>query len=112
MRMIISASLCLLLSAGMISAATIRYTNGAKPFISIIPFSGAGFGYDGDVAPQFWPEMYSTCGGVRQSPVNLMTSNAVNKAYPELKLKGFDKNVLGSVIHNNGHTGKMTYLFL
>jgi carbonic anhydrase len=75
--------------------------------VAISPFSaGTGFGYDGDVAPEYWPEMYPTCGGQRQSPLNIISSNAINVAFPQLVMSGYDNSVESSVILNNGHTGE------
>lgn len=90
----------------MISALVVAST--ASPIgEAISPSSaGTGFGYEGDVAPEFWPEMYPTCGGLRQSPLNIVSSNTVQKVFPQLVMTGYNESVLSSVILNNGHTGR------
>lgn len=49
-----------------------------------------------------WSSAYPTCGGQRQSPVNLV--HATLKAYPKLELSNYG-NIDRMTVTNNGHTG-------
>ncbi|NXX86860.1 CAH4 anhydrase, partial [Urocolius indicus] len=60
--------------------------------------------------PRHWYEADITCSGNKQSPINIVTKNAVyDKNLKPLNFEGYD--VKGSSkwnIENNGHTGKVT----
>ena len=68
--------------------------------------------YDGETSPEHWPEMLkeSACGGNHQSPIDIVTANAVTKAS---SLKASDINYHGATkIHdvtNNGHSVKFNF---
>jgi len=68
--------------------------------------------YDGETSPEHWPEMLkeSACGGNHQSPIDIVTANAVTKAS---SLKASDINYHGATtIHdvtNNGHSVQFNF---
>ncbi|XP_077290150.1 carbonic anhydrase 7-like [Arctopsyche grandis] len=62
------------------------------------------FGYDGHNGPQHWGEQYDTCFGKHQSPININLLSVKEVKLPPLKMEGFDEQIEGLVVANNGHT--------
>lgn len=54
-----------------------------------------------------WPREYPTCGGTRQSPIDLQRRKVqYNPSLKALKLTGYRIQVGEFPMINNGHTGK------
>lgn len=54
-----------------------------------------------------WPREYPTCGGIRQSPIDLQRRKVqYNPSLKALKLTGYRIQVGEFPMINNGHTGK------
>lgn len=69
--------------------------------------SATEYGYGPDDGPSNWPEMFETCDGTSQSPIDITTSDAVPKNMGMFELVGFgDTPPDGAAfdIKNNGHT--------
>jgi carbonic anhydrase len=69
--------------------------------------------YEGDLGCDHWPEMYPTCGGVRQSPIDIPTS--VTKYLWSLSSFSFtgydtDSKTGDYELTNNGHTLQLNVL--
>jgi carbonic anhydrase len=69
--------------------------------------------YEGDHGWEHWPEMYSTCGGVRQSPIDIVTSTTKYLS----TLGAFTFSGYGTTskagdyeLINNGHTLQLNVL--
>lgn len=58
------------------------------------------------LGPQHWGEQYDTCFGKHQSPININLLSVKEVKLPPLKLEGFDEQIEGLVVANNGHTGR------
>ncbi|OPJ78478.1 carbonic anhydrase 4 [Patagioenas fasciata monilis] len=60
--------------------------------------------------PREWYQIYATCKGEKQSPINIVTKNVVlDKSLNSLNFEGYDvKESSAWDIENNGHTVKVT----
>lgn len=67
---------------------------------------GTEWGYKGDVgSPSKWYHDYPVCDEKRQSPIDIVTDKAtVDDDIRSLKFHGYDENLTGGTITNNGHT--------
>jgi carbonic anhydrase len=74
--------------------------------IPAVPNDGEAFGYDGIVGPLYWGDMYDSCNGFNQSPININSSDVTEVTLKPLKFKRFNEEFNDAVIINNGHTGK------
>ena len=54
---------------------------------------------------EFWSENFATCGGKRQSPIDIDSSLAVRESLPPLQLSPSYKEPLHGTLENNGHSG-------
>ncbi|KAM6216896.1 carbonic anhydrase 6 [Rhynchocyon petersi] len=60
---------------------------------------------DGALDQKHWPDYYKTCGGQRQSPINLQKRMVqYNPKLKKLNLKGYEAQEGPFPITNNGHT--------
>lgn len=65
------------------------------------------------IAPRRWPEEYRTCGGTRQSPIDIQ----INQVVVDDSLEPFDLrdlenlNNIRMTMKNNGHTGMLAFLY-
>jgi len=74
---------------------------------------GDEWGYEGDHGCDHWPEMYSTCGGVRQSPIDIPATKAKSlSTLTAFSFTGYDADSkLGDYeLTNNGHTLQLNVL--
>lgn len=56
--------------------------------------------------PNHWLDHYPTCGGHRQSPVDIRTGEVEYASWlDDFQFFGYEKYI-GNTIKNNGHTGK------
>jgi carbonic anhydrase len=58
-------------------------------------------------APELWNTQFPSCNGRRQSPVNIVTSQVLDKVFPPLCYVHYDDTPLNSSILNNGHTARV-----
>ncbi|XP_077998189.1 carbonic anhydrase 1-like [Glandiceps talaboti] len=61
--------------------------------------------------PSTWTSTYSSCAGSSQSPINIVTANAVSQTMDELTLTGFGSSAPSGAamsLSNNGHTVVVT----
>lgn len=54
--------------------------------------------------PNQWPINYPTCGGERQSPIDLDVVTAIETEYPTLSFGNYNKVIPVESLTNNGHT--------
>lgn len=63
--------------------------------------------------PQHWGEQYDTCFGKHQSPININLLTVQEVKFPNpLKMEGFEDQIDGLVLANNGHTGTLICNYL
>ncbi|XP_050740226.1 uncharacterized protein LOC127010338 [Eriocheir sinensis] len=63
--------------------------------------------YVGETGPEHWAEIYPTCKGNRQSPVNLVTSIAVKQQFASFSFENYEATPTTMKIANNGHTAQV-----
>lgn len=73
-----------------------------------IASAGLGWTYTGSEGPDHWHLDYPHCGGVKQSPINIVTSDVIvdSKRLTPIEFRNYDKakeNAQYTLI-NNGHT--------
>ncbi|KAF7699831.1 carbonic anhydrase 4b [Silurus meridionalis] len=56
--------------------------------------------------PDEWKDVASTCGGKKQSPINIVTRKVTINHLPPFKFDGY-QHAFESIITNNGHTVKL-----
>ncbi|CAF4848085.1 unnamed protein product [Rotaria sp. Silwood1] len=54
--------------------------------------------------PDVWAEICSTCGGRRQSPINIQTACTVYENFHPFSLTPAHNETLSFTLNNNGHT--------
>lgn len=59
--------------------------------------------YSGDNGPAHWGKLYSTCAGQRQSPINIIETEATPETIGEFRPDYREKTMVHNVI-NNGHS--------
>ena len=60
--------------------------------------------------PLKWPDHFAHCGGVEQSPVDLVHMKSVNASQvPLLSLAGYDKSLSSLSLLNNGRTAVLSF---
>nr|ACI13848.1 carbonic anhydrase XV-like protein [Eptatretus stoutii] len=60
--------------------------------------------------PAHWHEWYSSCGGKKQSPIEIHTSKVKRKAeLKEFVFHGHNEEMKGVKVTNNGHTIKLSF---
>jgi len=77
--------------------------------LSTLPYPSLAAQWDykkGEAGPSHWHTHYNTCGGARQSPVNIVPTKDVEHSY--LRLTNYDKQPGQAHLINNGHTAKLT----
>ncbi|XP_022085770.1 carbonic anhydrase 1-like isoform X2 [Acanthaster planci] len=76
--------------------------------LSVQAGSGSSWGYlDNEEGPNNWTAIYDECGGLQQSPIDIVTASVVAKDLGDFTLVGFgaDDVPAGAVmtVSNNGH---------
>nr|KAG5697117.1 hypothetical protein BaRGS_015252 [Batillaria attramentaria] len=73
--------------------------------------SAGSWSYAGDTGPDHWADIAPTCGGNRQSPVDLAESALEqDMSLPRFVKTNFDKTTgINWVLLNNGHTTQVNY---
>ncbi|XP_071447276.1 carbonic anhydrase 13-like [Hetaerina americana] len=68
------------------------------------------FGYGKENGPRTWPKTFPTCGGERQSPININMDKVeeLTGLGMELRFKNYDSQPMEMAISNNGHTLTLT----
>ncbi|KAJ8664774.1 hypothetical protein QAD02_006436 [Eretmocerus hayati] len=59
-------------------------------------------------SPQEWSKQFPTCGGRRQSPINIDSRNSQIKEYPPIRFNGYGKAPRSMNVTNDGHTVEIT----
>jgi carbonic anhydrase len=86
----------------------------AGSLIAAVSADGAGHDWDytnsyGRVDPAKWSQKYPTCGGSRQSPIDVTASSLyTDKNLKPIKFIGYDQPLSDLNIQNDGHTFKVT----
>lgn len=65
------------------------------------------------LGPAHWAKMFKKCGGARQSPIDIISSEAdYNDKLDEFEFsENYDDPIEGAIIENNGHTSMFDALF-
>jgi carbonic anhydrase len=64
-----------------------------------------GWSYHGELGPDHWSSHYPTCGGLSQSPINIVSqSAAADDGGNGLHYIKYDHPIMGLTLINNGHT--------
>lgn len=66
-------------------------------------------GFDYNNPNKDWPDKFKTCGGSRQSPIDIDPSYLRNAYLPPLEFLGYNHHPLSLKIENNGHSGKFLF---
>ncbi|XP_021056759.1 carbonic anhydrase 6 isoform X1 [Mus pahari] len=78
-------------------------------FLGIQAHSEWSYSGDDGVAESQWPEKYPSCGGERQSPIDLKRREALfNPSLKPLLLVNYEEENLEFPMTNNGHTVQIT----
>uniref|UniRef100_A0A1W7RAS9 carbonic anhydrase n=1 Tax=Hadrurus spadix TaxID=141984 RepID=A0A1W7RAS9_9SCOR len=63
------------------------------------------WGYAGDRGPEHWKDHFPMCGGKRQSPIDIVTKDAMkDDKLGRITFSGYETKVKKAQILNNGHT--------
>ncbi|XP_068234635.1 uncharacterized protein [Palaemon carinicauda] len=66
------------------------------------------WGYEGETGPDQWPDYYKPCGGSSQSPIDIVTADAVaDGAWTPFKFSHYDSVPSAMTLVNNGHTAQL-----
>ncbi|XP_046555066.1 carbonic anhydrase 7-like [Haliotis rubra] len=65
------------------------------------------WGYFGNIGPANWTDINPTCGGQRQSPINIQAKQAQAKKYDPFVMHNFDTTNATLVLKNRGHTAQI-----
>ncbi|KFM74432.1 Carbonic anhydrase 7, partial [Stegodyphus mimosarum] len=61
--------------------------------------------YEGLSGPEHWSTAFKKCGGSRQSPINIVTNEALyNENLDEFEFDNYEDSLQEAKIENNGHT--------
>jgi len=63
----------------------------------------------GKHGPAVWSELYSTCGGEHQSPINILTACTKYLSIPQFNFSDGYNELHNFTLTNNGHTIMGTY---
>ncbi|XP_066977821.1 uncharacterized protein [Macrobrachium rosenbergii] len=67
------------------------------------------WGYEGESGPAHWPDYYKLCGGLSQSPIDIVTTKAIaEKAWTPFSFDHYDSVPSAMNLINNGHTAQVT----
>lgn len=58
-----------------------------------------------------WPNKFKTCTGWRQSPIDINLRYLKNAYLPPLEFLGYDNLPVSIKIENNGHSGKIHFVY-
>jgi carbonic anhydrase len=74
-------------------------------FLFVTVYSDLSYVWNyGEYGPDVWSEMYPTCGGQSQSPINILTACTTYKQFqPFVLASGYDEQH-NFTLTNNGHT--------
>ncbi|XP_071178003.1 carbonic anhydrase 14-like [Mytilus edulis] len=76
---------------------------------STIKYAGNTWGYQDGIPPAEWPREYRTCGGRRQSPIDIQTNRVrLNQRLGRFNLRDLNNiNNIRLTLKNNGHTAEV-----
>ncbi|XP_067133279.1 carbonic anhydrase-like [Centruroides vittatus] len=67
------------------------------------------WGYSGKMGPENWDDDYPTCGGNRQSPIDIDVDQVKKDENLKLiKFFGYETHIKDAILENNGHTAQLT----
>ena len=57
-----------------------------------------------------WSRQFPSCGGVRQSPINIKNYNLLQNKSMDLEFRGYQRNLLNYTVVNNGHSVQFNFI--
>ncbi|XP_059619330.1 carbonic anhydrase 2-like [Phlebotomus argentipes] len=82
--------------------------------LDFAPRSGDHYGYEehSEYPPERWVEKWPTCGGLKQSPINVDPSSCKRDlALFPIKLNNYDVNPVTSTVTNVGHAVQVSFTY-